>query len=57
MAKLSNATSREPMIHVHLDDKTHRRLKIMVAQKKTTIQQLVKDLIRRKVGESCKRKT
>lgn len=57
MAKLSNATSREPVIHVHLDEKTHRHLKIMVAQKKTTIQQLVEDWIRREVGGSGKRKT
>jgi hypothetical protein len=32
MAKLSKGASRGPMIHVRLDEKTHWRLKIVVAQ-------------------------
>ena len=56
MAKLSKGASRGPMIHVRLDEKTHRRLKIIVAQRTTTIQQLVEDLIVREVGGSGKRK-
>jgi len=45
MAKLSIGNPRGPMIHVRLDEKTHRRLKIVVARRATTIQQLVADLI------------
>jgi hypothetical protein len=41
-----------PMIHIRLDETTHRKLKIRVAQDGTTIQHLVADLIRRAVGES-----
>jgi len=52
MAERSKDLSRGPMIHVRLDEKTHRRLKIVVAQETTTIQQLVEDLIRREIGES-----
>jgi len=48
--------SRGPMIHVRLDEKTHRRLKIVVAQRTTTIQQLVEDLIRQEVGGSRNKK-
>lgn len=40
------------MIHVRLDEKTHRRLKIVVAQRTTTIQELVEDLIRREIEVS-----
>jgi len=52
MAERSKDSSRGPMIHVRLDEKTHRRLKIVVAQRTTTIQQLVEDLIRREIGGS-----
>jgi predicted HicB family RNase H-like nuclease len=44
------------MIHVRLDEKTHRRLKIVVAQRTTTIQQLVEDLILHEVGGPAKQK-
>lgn len=44
------------MIHVRLDEKTHRRLKILAAQRVTTIQQLVENLIRREIGGSGNRK-
>ena len=49
---------RGPMIHIRLDETTHRKLKIRVAHDGTTIQHLVADLIRREVGELDKsRKT
>ena len=56
MAKHSKDASRGPMIHVRLDEKTHRRLKILVAQRTTTIQQLVEYLILGEVGGSSKQK-
>ena len=40
------------MIHIRLDETTHRKLKIRVAHDGTTIQHLVADLIRREIGES-----
>jgi hypothetical protein len=39
------------MIHIRLDDKTHRQLKIHAAQNDTTIQQLVENLICQKFIE------
>jgi predicted HicB family RNase H-like nuclease len=56
MAERSKDSSRGPMIHVRLDEKTHRRLKIAVAQRTTTIQQLVEDLILREIGGSKDKK-
>jgi hypothetical protein len=56
MAGRSKDLSRGPMIHVRLDEKTHRRLKIVVAQRTTTIQQLVEDLILREIGGSKDKK-
>ena len=47
---------RGPMIHIRLDETTHRKLKIRVANDGTTIQHLVADLIRREVGESDRSK-
>ena len=54
MARPSKDPSRGPMIHVRLDEKTHRHLKILVAQRTTTIQKLVEDLILYEVGGSAK---
>jgi len=50
---------RGPMIHIRLDETTHRKLKIRVAHDSTTIQHLVADLIRQEIGESdrLKKKT
>ena len=56
MAGRSKDSSRGPMIHVRLDEKTHRRLKIVVAQRATTIQQLVEDLICREIEGSTSKK-
>jgi len=44
------------MIHIRLDETTHRKLKIRVAHDGTTIQHLVAGLIRREVGELGKSK-
>jgi plasmid stability protein len=52
MPKKNQEPPRGPMIHIRLDETTHRRLKIRVAHNGTTIQHLVADLIRREVGVS-----
>jgi len=44
------------MIHIRLDEETHRKLKIHVAESGTTIQQLVEGLVRRKYANSQSRK-
>jgi len=41
----SNAQTKAQMIHIRLDDKTHKRLKVRAVQWDTTIQKLVEDLI------------
>lgn len=46
------APPRGRMIHIRLDEETHRKLKIRVAHDGTTIQHLVADLIRQTIGES-----
>ena len=56
MARPLKDPSRGPMIHVRLDEKIHRRLKIVVAKRTTTIQQLVEDLIRREIVKSGNKK-
>ena len=43
---------RGSMIHIRIDEATHRKLEIRVAQAGTTIQHMVADLIRREVGKS-----
>lgn len=45
VSKKANPT-RGPMIHIRLTKETHKDLKTMVAQKETTIQGLVEDLIK-----------
>ena len=52
MPRETQEPPRGPMIHVRLNETTHRKLKIRVARDSTTIQHLVADLIRREVGES-----
>ena len=51
MPKKKQEAPRGPMIHIRLDETTHRKLKIRVAHAGTTIQRLVADLIRRELGE------
>ncbi len=49
MNKDHENTAKERMIHIRLDEQTHRKLKILVARTGTTIQSVVEDLIHRKV--------
>ena len=56
MPRKKQDSPRGPMIHIRLDETTHRRLKIRVAHNGTTIQHLVADLIRQEVGESDRSK-
>jgi plasmid stability protein len=49
MSKELKKIYRNRMIHVRLDEDTHRRLKVRAAQGGTTIQQVVESLIRQKV--------
>ena len=56
MPKKKQERPRGPMIHIRLNETTHRKLKIRVAHDGTTIQHLVADLIRREVGELGKSK-
>jgi hypothetical protein len=51
MPKRPKEPPRGPMIHIRLDETTHRKLKIRVAHNGTTIQHLVADLIRREIGQ------
>ena len=48
MNKKSRRFSTDRMIHVRLDEKMHRKLKMHTAASKGTIQQLVESLIRDK---------
>lgn len=45
------------MIHIRLDDKIHRQLKVDAAQNDSSIQQLVESLIRRRYANSRARKS
>jgi len=56
MTKPSSSGYRGPMIHIRLDEQTHKQLRILVAHRDTTIQQLVNDLVRREVERSSKQK-
>ncbi len=49
MTRENKKTSRGPMVHIRLNEKTHRNLKVLVAKSDTTIQQFVADLICREV--------
>lgn len=49
MATVSRKAYRPRMIHVRLDEETHRQLKVHIARQGITIQQLVEGLIHRKV--------
>jgi hypothetical protein len=56
MARSFRSGYRGPMIHIRLDEQTHKQLRILVAHRDTTIQQLVNDLVRREVERSVKQK-
>lgn len=42
------------MIHIRLDEQIHKGLRLLVAHRDTTIQQLVNDLVRREIDRSGK---
>jgi hypothetical protein len=56
MADSSGSGYRGPMVHVRLDEETHKQLRILVAHRDTTIQRFVNDLIRREVERSGEKK-
>jgi predicted transcriptional regulator len=43
------------MIHIRLDENTHRELKIFAAKTDQTVQGIVEDLIRNKIDKDQKR--
>ena len=51
MNKAIKKPSKERMIHIRLDEHTHRELKILAVSSDTTIQSVVEDLIKRKVAK------
>jgi predicted HicB family RNase H-like nuclease len=44
----------DKLIHIRIDEETHRRLKIEAASSETTVQQIVESLLKKKL--SSKRK-
>jgi len=52
MTKKKLTEARERMIHIRLDEKTHRRLKIEAVKNDSSIQELVEGLIVRKLTKS-----
>ena len=56
MSKNNDVTHKGRMIHIRLDEDTHLRLKVHAAESRSTIQQLVEALIRRKYSSSRTRK-
>ena len=48
MDKTPSRPSEHRMIHIRLDEDTHRRLKMHAAESRSSIQRLVESLIRRK---------
>lgn len=57
MAKKSNANAKDRMIHIRLNDTTHKRLKIRAVQGDTTIQRLVEDLILKSLAKPGAKET
>ena len=49
MPRSSRTSYRGPMVHIRLDEQTHKQLRVLVAHRDTTIQQLVNDLVRNEV--------
>lgn len=45
MKKNTDTISKKRMIHIRLDEKTHKLLKISAVRKDTTVQSLVEELI------------
>ncbi len=57
MPRSTPGPGRGPMIHVRLNEDTHRRLKVIVAKTGTTIQQLVSELIEKEIADERNRKS
>lgn len=49
MEKNRTRHSRERMIHIRLDEQTHRQLKILAARTDASVQSVVESLIRRRL--------
>lgn len=45
MSKKKSTQTKDRMIHIRLDDKTHKRLKLEAVHQDTTVQNLVEHLI------------
>ncbi len=54
MHEKSEDRTKERMIHIRLDEHTHRELKILAAKTDATLQSVVEDLIKHKVSGSRK---
>lgn len=50
--KKTNAKSRDRMIHIRLDENTHKRLKLEAVHRDSTVQNLVERLIRNSLTDS-----
>lgn len=50
MEKKRERHSRERMIHIRLDEHTHRQLKILAARTDASVQSVVENLIRRRLN-------
>lgn len=58
MSQQENKTARGRMIHIRLDEQTHRELKLLAVKADTTVQSVVEGLIKHKVattGQTSKR--
>ena len=52
MKKISNTQSKDRMIHIRLNEETHKLLKMRAVQNDTTIQKLVEKLILQSLAKS-----
>lgn len=55
MKKKIYSPAKERMIHIRLDEKTHRELKLHAVSNDTTVQSVVEDLIRNKLRQEVGR--
>lgn len=51
MPKIKNDTVKGKMIHIRLTDESHTKLRILVAEQKSTIQDVVSSLIESKISK------
>ena len=52
MMKKTKNVKKSQMIHVRLDELTHKRLKMLVLQKDTTIQAFIGKLVEQRIAKS-----